>query len=191
MYHSNDGIYKLGDLGMTSSSADLAPGGTIPYLSPETLFSGSISSQTDIYSLGASLYILSGGDKSDLINRTASTTLVKPPIIGEQFFEVILERQQHEKKEQKSCQIQKTTPHQHRSDRIWHYFDISGIYRRVGHRRSGIFCGSRDGKAQADPGCQPEEDCRGSGRRSDILRTVIRAVRTDCRTIQLVDDALY
>lgn len=91
MYHSNDGIYKLGDLGMTSSSADLAPGGTIPYLSPETLFSGSISSQTDIYSLGASLYILSGGDKSDLINRTASTILVKPPIIGEQFFEVILE----------------------------------------------------------------------------------------------------
>jgi serine/threonine protein kinase len=61
MLHENGKDVFLTDFGVARLAADKKGGGTPPYMAPEQ-FSGHVSAQTDIYSLGVAVYeMLSGG----------------------------------------------------------------------------------------------------------------------------------
>lgn len=85
VYRSDNGTYKLGDLGMTREISVWSAGAEFPV----NLVT---STERDIYSLGVMLYILAGGDKNGIQNCFPADIehLPRPRNMGMEFFNVIL-----------------------------------------------------------------------------------------------------
>jgi serine/threonine-protein kinase len=58
-----DGKVLLTDFGVARLADSSSGGGTAPYMAPEQFNGGNIGAQTDVYSLGATLYVLLSGGK--------------------------------------------------------------------------------------------------------------------------------
>ncbi|MDD2920798.1 MAG: FHA domain-containing serine/threonine-protein kinase [Anaerolineales bacterium] len=62
LLHENGKDVFLADFGVAHVAREQAAGGTLPYMAPEQFSQGIVSAQTDIYSLGITVYqMLSGG----------------------------------------------------------------------------------------------------------------------------------
>ncbi len=62
LLHENGKDVFLADFGVAHAAQEYAGGGTLPYMAPEQFSQGIVSAQTDIYSLGITVYqMLSGG----------------------------------------------------------------------------------------------------------------------------------
>lgn len=62
LLHENGKDVFLADFGVAHAAQEQAGGGTLPYMAPEQFAQGIVSAQTDIYSLGITVYqMLSGG----------------------------------------------------------------------------------------------------------------------------------
>lgn len=63
LLHENGKDVFLADFGVAHAAQEQAGGGTLPYMAPEQFSQGIVSAQTDIYSLGITIYqMLSGGE---------------------------------------------------------------------------------------------------------------------------------
>lgn len=89
-YSEDEDVYKLGDLGAADRLGSSLMEGTVLYCAPERARYGQKNAQTDIYSLGITLYILAGGDRRDVILNSTGIGLSKPRDVSMEFANIIL-----------------------------------------------------------------------------------------------------
>ena len=89
LYRSKEGVYKLGDFGISQTVGLKSYNGTALYLAPETLRTGEKSFATDIYALGILLYLLVGGSKEGAGNHVFEKKTLKVNNVGKDFAKII------------------------------------------------------------------------------------------------------